>query len=533
MPPKPSGLVAAGTTTTTTTGTKKDNNKPSKETTTTTTTTTNNNNNNNGKRNFNDKNNNNNNNKPTQQREDKEYDAIQLKIDNYNEDIKKIKIEKDVLREQLAKARGERSEFSKTIGDLINDQKSSSQARKPLIDQLKAARAVLKQLQDEREAKKVALEQMKLEITNVKINSKSTIEGTILTYETKIKEVEKQVEEETNVVAQRSLIKKQSLLNKEKQKIIEVFNHQTIYESYKKKVSDQNELIKELSKKLDDATPDSNSANTAISGAKTQRTDVESKISQMSAQFEVLKNKIKDIHELIEQEKKRKAEYLEQRAIKRKEQQAKAAEERKEREKKRKEEQKLLEEKRELEELQKVPYEEQMDICDSLLIYLEVITPKEAKEATVTTRAVAEKDSDEYEVYQKEPMNKGRGNTKKSTQTPKVPAQTDVIKHPLETFTKFEKISMAPPHKFADIPTCATQLKAKKDHYKNLSDKEIVVRKAKLEESLKAAAEAQAKSETTTTTTTTESVDSSESTPSAVTPETSEQPTTVEEVEAQ
>ncbi|KAF2077478.1 hypothetical protein CYY_001251 [Polysphondylium violaceum] len=485
----------------------KENNKSNnnnKKTTTTTTTTGNNTNTNTNK-------------DGKQYPADKIVDAHQKKIDDYREEINTLKAKLDKLKGEFQAKRDEKEGIKKSLDAVFEGIKSKNAGTKK--EEVKKQRQILKDLQNAQTPRKAALLDFEKEFT-FKIN-KQPMDKIILEIENTNKALEKQIEDEQSILNQRNLLKKQSQNNAQKRKVEEYFEKRETYEQFEIQIVNQKRVVETLSAEIKENEVPREETDNTVNQLKAQRKTIEDSIAAMDADFKQAKEKIAEINKLIDEEKEKKAAYIKERNEKRVEERKAKDEERKKRDAERVEKKKLDEEKRRQEELSKVAYEEEMNNCDSLSSYLEAIKPKETKQEA--PRELINKDLEGFEVLKKEPIGKAR-EKKKAVAAPK--PLPDVIRHSLEIFSNFEKLSMAPPTKYADIEESLNQIKAKKEHYKKISAQIMEERaKAKAAEPV-VEATTEAKEESSTV-----ASDSSESTPSAVTPDTKDH--TNVEVEAQ
>jgi hypothetical protein len=130
---------------------------------------------------------------------------------------------------------------------------------------------------------------------------------------------------------------------------------------------------------------------------------------------------------------------------------------------------------REEEELKRIPYEEEMNLCDYLISYLETnfITKESSTSAAADESSPAQPEvvdgmrvhrrSDEdfsavVNSKSKRGKKKGGGNQKR-----------DVISHGVDTLDSFSLLEVQPPLTAVAVPAAVDQLKAKKESYQGLA----------------------------------------------------------------
>lgn len=162
------------------------------------------------------------------------------------------------------------------------------------------------------------------------------------------------------------------------------------------------------------------------------------------------------------------------------------------------------------ERLNEIPFEEELNMCDRLIAYLEGLLPKEdvvtttaatttsdghpAPDATVEEGVVVHKKTDEEEPTLWEKKNKGKGKQPQKKQRNPVVRADATLKHQWDVFAKFEKLSLLPPVKINEIEKAIQDLKGKKVHYTKLGEEKL---KQLAELVAKQAAEDKAKGEAT------------------------------------
>ncbi|EAL73571.1 hypothetical protein DDB_G0268236 [Dictyostelium discoideum AX4] len=473
------------TTTTTTTNNKNNNTKGGEKKQN----NNNNNNNNNNKINNRDGNNNNTNsdNKDNKYPPDPVYDAHQKRINELRNKIVEINNNLENLKKDMVELKKKHTGYKESIEKIYEGNKSRTSD--PMKAQTIEARNTLKALMATQEEKKKILISLEDQLP-IKISKNAEEVDTMCSIEERIRELEEQVENETNPNQQRALLKKLSQVNSSKKYVTEYYGVKNEFEKIKKQVTEQKAQVNELSAQIKPEEP-REKQEAVLKELKQQRKDVETEIKENNDKFVASRGFIEEIKKDIEEEKA----LLEAHVVKRKEQRKLEQEQRKLEQEQRRQEllekKKAEEEKRIQEDLLKVPYEKEMNNCDSLISYLKAITPKETtNEQSALDRNIAEIEEG-FVLVKKEKVSKNRENPKKKAlqqQQPK--AQPDTIRHPLEIFSDFEKLSMAPPPKYSDIPEYIDQIKSKKDHYSKLSATQMEERLAKAKADKEAAATA-------------------------------------------
>ncbi|KAM9991378.1 hypothetical protein ACTFIZ_004783 [Dictyostelium cf. discoideum] len=483
-------------------------------------------NNNNNKINNKDGNNNNTNsdNKDNKFPPDPIYDAHQKRINDLRNKIVEINNDLENLKKDMVELKKKHTGYKESIEKIYEGNKNRTSD--PMKAQTIEARNTLKTLMATQEEKKKILISLEEQLP-IKISKNAVEIDTICSIEERIRELDEQIENETNPSQQRALLKKSSQVNSSKKYVTEYFRVKKEFEDIKKQVTDQKTQVNELSAQIKPEEP-REKQEAVLKELKQQRKDIETEIRENNDKFVTSRNTIEEIKKEIEAEKALQEAHV----VKRKEQRKLEQEQRKIEQEQRRQEllerKKAEEEKRIQEDLLKVPYEKEMNNCDSLISYLKAITPKETtNEQSTLDRNITEIEEG-FVLVKKEKVSKNRENPKKKAlqqQQPK--AQPDTIRHPLEIFSDFEKLSMAPPPKYSDIPEFIDQIKSKKDHYSKLSATQMEERLAKAKADKEAAVAAAAASTTTTTTTTTTTAEKEKSADEKVTTTTTEESTPV------
>ncbi|KAK5576306.1 hypothetical protein RB653_007447 [Dictyostelium firmibasis] len=483
---------------------------------------TNNNNNNNSnnnnknnntkggeKKQFNNNNNNNNNkinnkdgNTDKQQQDNKFppdpiYDGHQKKMNDLRNEIAEINNILENLKKDMVELKKKHNGYKESIEKIYEGNKNRSVD--PIKSQVIEARNTLKTMMASQDEKKKALISLE-ELLPIKINKSATKEDTIASIEEKIRDLDEQVENETNPNQQRALLKKSSQANAGKRHVTEYFSQKDQFEELKKSVTKQKEIVNELSAQIKPEEP-REKQESALKELKQQRKEIETEIKENNDKFVASRSRIEEIKKDIDAEKALQDAHV----VKRKEQRKIEQEQRKQEFEQRKlellEKKKAEEERRIQEDLLKVPYEKEMNNCDSLISYLKAITPKETTNETSTLDRNIGEIEEGFVLVKKEKVSKNRENPKKKALQQQPKAQPDIIRHPLEIFSDFEKLSLAPPTKYSDIPECHEQIKSKKDHYSKLSATQMEERLAKAKAEKEAATVEKEKSEEKVTTT--------------------------------
>ncbi|KAN0027735.1 hypothetical protein ACTFIU_010718 [Dictyostelium citrinum] len=444
------------------------------------------------------------------------YDAHQKRINDLRNEIVEINNHLETLKKDMVELKKKHTGYKESIEKIYEGNKNRS------VDPIKAqaieARNTLKRMIATQEDKKKALLILEKQLP-IKISKDADEVDIIGSVEEKMRQLDEQIENETNPNQQRALLKKSSQFNASRKYVTEYFKTKKEFEALKEEVTNQKEIINKLSAQIKPEEP-REVQDAALKELKQQRKDIETEIKNNNDKFVGSRGRIEEVKKEIEAEKALQDAHV----VKRKEQRKLEQEQRKLEQEQRRQEllekKKAEEEKRIQEDLLKVPYEKEMNNCDSLISYLQAITPKETtNETSALDRNIAEIEEG-FVLVKKEKVSKNRENPKKKAlqqQQPK--AQPDTIRHPLEIFSDFEKLSMVPPPKYSDIPDYLDQIKSKKDHYSKLSATQMEERlaKAKADKAEKEAAanttaekEKSADEKVATTTTTTE-----ESTPVA------------------
>mmetsp|Transcript_2969 Transcript_2969/g.4497 ORF Transcript_2969/g.4497 Transcript_2969/m.4497 type:complete len:496 (+) Transcript_2969:73-1560(+) len=153
-------------------------------------------------------------------------------------------------------------------------------------------------------------------------------------------------------------------------------------------------------------------------------------------------------------------------------------------------------------ELARIPYEEEINLCDYLVTYLETFVDTSKSTGSADTAAnssqaaavegfagmkVLKRDQEDFAVLgnsKKRGKKKGGGNTKK-----------DVISHGVDTIDSFAMLDVVPPTNVQGVPAAIEQLKEKKTYYQGLERGavESISSRLRNEKEKKAAAEGKKK----------------------------------------
>ncbi|GAM18955.1 hypothetical protein SAMD00019534_021300 [Acytostelium subglobosum LB1] len=467
-------------------------------------------------------------------------EAHRKKIDDAIEMQNKLVDKRAQLTEKMRANRAIIESLTKDTEGRTDDTKSQKDRKDLLKKKAEEERAELSNLIEQQRSRRDTTDALVKDLP-IRINKKDenmTLEQAMIMMEKTAQDIEKEIEAETNVNAQKSLIKKQTQLSSQKKQLIEFFTQRESLSNFDTLIVAQKSKIAETKKELDQVIAKLNENHNLKTNSPSaeQRTKLREENNTLKKEHDEVHDKIQAISAQIKADKKAKDDYHKEREVQRAEEKKKRDEEwiaeKKRRdeewaaEKKRREEaQKEREEKRRLEELSQDPYENDVADCEALVAYLNAIKPKPVVEKVATAQAVI--DIEGYAPLAKKEDKRASRLEKKKVVAPK--PLPEIIKHPLKVITDFERLSLALPNKYVDIDQSIVQINAKKEHYKQLS-KQVMESRLKAQQDAIAAA---ANAATSSTSSTSEETTTTSTSSTATTSEQSETTTTaaVEEVQ--
>lgn len=213
-------------------------------------------------------------------------------------------------------------------------------------------------------------------------------------------------------------------------------NHSKIQE-VNSKLTEQREVCDKLTKEKDEIgskVPDINKELSDI------REAIAAKNAEISAVRDAFTEKEKEFQAYFkEQQEKRRAEENERKLARKLEEEAREKE-------------------REEEELKKIPYLEEITLCENLEAYLEKLSLSIQDETSVVAKSTSssgKKDDDEDDVY----ISKSKKGKKKAAK------KVETFKHSISSIDSFGRLSLVPPITMSEVPSALEAVKAKKSFY--------------------------------------------------------------------
>jgi len=253
------------------------------------------------------------------------------------------------------------------------------------------------------------------------------------------------------------------------------------------------------------------------------RTVLNDKITALRTQQTVVKNELKEFRD--KRRESRQAEY-ERTKQERQAEYERVKQQRQAENQRRTDDRKQKELKRIQEELEQEPYSEELELCIQLIKYLEPFVPKvpkvavegetgaESPKPAATTPPPVRENGPEGTALVREEEDNRPLNKRNKKKPQKVVDLEKELRHNVETFLQFEKVSIVPPAKVAEVEKTVGQLKEKKVYYQKRAEEKLQKKKAELEAEAKAIKNPQSTSSSTTTTTSEEeSKETSDETP--------------------
>merc|ERR1712176_525695 len=339
------------------------------------------------------------------------------------------------------------------------------QKKGKLIDEKRAIRAeldVLKQVGDK------LVKDKKDAKSSVRFNSVEEIEA-------EIKKLQKRQETTSmSLTEEKKLIKEMDALMNSKDKVKDMKSKDASLDGVKKQRSVVNENIKAKDKEIDAVTKEMDTIGAKIKGLAEKEPDKRSLLDGLFKERDGFK---KEISVVLKEKDALRDEYREknnawwntQRAVKA-QRQMQYEEEKKAREA----EKAAYLKKKEEEELKKIPYEEEMALCDYLAEYLERTYlnggSSENKIAIKKEEVIAVKDDPfagmtaSVKKTDEEFFSKGKGK-KKKRQRAKKAAPSAPFTLSVDSFEQFGSIGLNPPTKLEQVEASVKELREKKEWY--------------------------------------------------------------------
>jgi len=389
--------------------------------------------------------------------------AHESKLNELNAQFEKLKKDKDKVQQKIeaAMTQGKNTEMGKAKDAMA----ALRQKKGKLIDEKRAIRAeldVLKQVGDK------LVKDKKDAKSSVRFNSVEEIDA-------EIKKLQKRQETTSmSLTEEKKLIKEMDALMNSKDKVKDMKSKDASLDGVKKQRSVVNENIKAKDKEIDAVTKEMDTIGAKIKGLAEKETDKRSLLDGLFKEREAFK---KEISVVLKEKDAMRDEYREknnawwntQRAVKA-QRQMQYEEEKKAREA----EKAAYLKKKEEEELKKIPYEEEMALCDYLAEYLERTYlnggSNENKIAIKKEEVIAVKDDPfagmtaSVKKNDEEFFSKGKGK-KKKRQRAKKAAPSAPFTLSVDSFEQFGSIGLNPPTKLEQVEASVKELREKKEWY--------------------------------------------------------------------
>jgi uncharacterized coiled-coil DUF342 family protein len=402
----------------------------------------------------------------------KRIDEIEAKIQACRDELNKIRIsldEKNKLRENVFE---EQNKIKSELNSIGNHMKEAIAEKQKILDQLKEVRR-LRKLKWE-EANKI-----KAKLSFVPADDD---DGFAQKIEEQIKKLEIRLSSQSVPLAE------EKKLVAEIDKLQQTKKHFKEYMTVRANIKQDDATVRDLDAQLE-------KMNTQLNGYKSQKDSLRSILDESSSKISSSRADIPDVlkrREDVRQEIKQYQDQIDQEWTKIKELRKKKRDEENERirqlREKDKERRKEIYEKRkqaDLErqklELQKIPYQEEMDLCDHLIAYLQSLVPATKAEDDDAASNGSAPVPEGFTALKREddslPASARRKDKAKNKKKPAVKASQD-LKHVVDVFLYFEQLSLIPPSRVADVDNSIAEVRAKKEHYQKLSTATIQDRQA-------------------------------------------------------
>eukprot|EP00607_Mallomonas_marina_P007365 CAMPEP_0182419432 /NCGR_PEP_ID=MMETSP1167-20130531/3900_1 /TAXON_ID=2988 /ORGANISM="Mallomonas Sp, Strain CCMP3275" /LENGTH=492 /DNA_ID=CAMNT_0024594369 /DNA_START=58 /DNA_END=1536 /DNA_ORIENTATION=- len=397
--------------------------------------------------------------RPDKQELEKSVAEIQVEIEKLQEKVQGIKLQIDKISNDKSGSKGEVDTAKSAIQKLYSEKKQLSIEKAQIMASRDSARATLnariaqeKQLRGE--IKYNSLEAIDNQIKELE-RRQATMSMTLQDEKKIIKDI-KALQLSKKTVSSLVEIKAAVEQDKEATKALE-----KQYDEKSKAFKNVNDRIAAQRDVLDNLNKDNNVHREVIPGLRQQEKEC---YDLKNEKFQMMRNLRNDF------KKKEDAYYLFLREEKARKQETrqKEIEARKIEEEERK---KVLE----AEELAKVPYEEEMQLCDYLVTYLQKFTGTDADKETETETGessgsaaavddgglkVLRRELEDFTniIVKKRGKKKGGANLKKK----------DTLAHGVDTIDFFSMLEIVPPSTISGVPASIDAITAKKTYYKTL-----------------------------------------------------------------
>lgn len=396
-------------------------------------------------------------------------EAHQAKINELNAQITELEAKRDAITEQInnasasAKADDGLMAVKKELESLFQTRSVLDNERKALIAAQKQLRANLDKLAAEKKSASQSVKYNSLEDINKAINDLQRLQSTTSMSLSDEKKLLKEIDALTASKRMIATIDSKKSSMEEGKKSREEINaaldlKKKEMDSIYKQIDAQKKIQNEINAKHDEQ-------RSIIPGLVQQRNEIRGETNKIKTEIRALRDQFRTDNNAWylstrAQKLQRKQQYEEEKARREAEYAAKAAE-------------------REAEEAKKIPYEEEMGLCDYLVKYLEntYVNPSSGKKgkeeksssSNKETKKIVDdpfanfkpmkKNDEEEENYFKKSGGKTKRNRAKKT-VAEVKFELNI-----DTFEQFGLLSLNPPLSFSDVPAKIDELKSKKEWY--------------------------------------------------------------------
>ncbi|KAG1376388.1 hypothetical protein G6F61_007637 [Rhizopus arrhizus] len=408
-------------------------------------------------------------------------------IESINASIEKIQKQFDAVKEKITKlpAKGDnsrREEIKSELAEIREKQAELKKSRKAVYEQLDALNESIR--------KKVSV----VKGFQSKIPYRSTEE-----VDDRIAELERKIEAGVRIVEEKKMLQEMSLLKRNRlsfedidQQQTEINRERAIYDELKKNIDDSE------AKKLSDRYEQLDAEFKEIHGDQNKQREARNKLYDERTRLKgLLDEEYNKLRTLRDEHRKNNDEYYtfvrKLREYKKEQEQLRKVQE---------ENEKRQEAAKQELELASLPaFENEIALCDNLVIFLESFTSSGAKSDTISGGNVNEiENAFEGMVIKKRDDDVFFAGGNKKKQNKKEPAakeskKSDALKLPLATMENFFDIKVTVPTKISEIPATIQKLKERKEYFIKEQPKVTEANKKKAEERIQALLKAEEEEE--------------------------------------
>ncbi|EGG17800.1 hypothetical protein DFA_08800 [Cavenderia fasciculata] len=435
---------------------------------------------------------------------DKVGEGINLSIEKAIEEQKALRAKRQECLNKMASNKERNTTIKKEIDPARQEFDKAVAERKAMKSTLLVEDEHLKRLIEEQKERRESLNNIAKDLP-IKLKKDNPTFDPFVQIERNIAEIEKRIENEKSIQAQRVLLNEISELQQSKRRIQHHTEQQKQLGTHDEQITAQKSKVHAMRSEFQKLQKVAETKKQAEDPLYDEQKKIINENNSIFAQIKELANQIAEKSKFIDAEKARFKVHIEERRVKEQEERKKRLEEKAAYIK-------AQEEKARQRELAKIPYEEELYICDGLVAYLNTIKPKPVAAATEEKPVAAATEVEEgfqaLQPKQAKKDNKRSGGRSASVAAPKKDSKpaapvSDTIRHPMNIFISFDKLSLTPPEKYTQVDDLIAQVVIKKDHFSALSKQKLEERRKELdaEKEKKEAEEASATTSTSTTTT--------------------------------